>query len=80
MPRLRRLSGQAVITILERFGFALVSWRGSHVKMRRMWMGEKQTITIPNHPELDPGTCRAIFRQACRYINPDELKPYFYSD
>ena len=29
----------------------------------------KETLTVPNHRQLDtPGTCRAIYRQACRYI------------
>jgi predicted RNA binding protein YcfA (HicA-like mRNA interferase family) len=80
MPRLRRLSGQDVLRILERFGFAVHSQRGSHVKMLRIGpSGERQTLTIPSHSELDPGTLRAILRQASRYIPPDELHPHFYS-
>ncbi len=34
MPKLRRLSGDDVIRILERFGFTVQTQRGSHVKMR----------------------------------------------
>ncbi len=37
-------------------------------------------LTVPNHPELDTGTCRAILRQASRYILVTDLHPYFYSD
>jgi hypothetical protein len=44
MPRLRRLSGSEVIRILEDFGFAVLTQRGSHVKLRRIGpAGEKQT-------------------------------------
>jgi predicted RNA binding protein YcfA (HicA-like mRNA interferase family) len=80
VPRLKRLKGPEVIAVLQRFGFAVVSSRGSHVTLKRIWQGEDQTLTIPNHPELDSGTLKAIFRQACRYIPPDELKKSFYSE
>lgn len=80
MPRLRRLSGSEVIRVLEQFGFTVHAQRGSHVKLRRVGStGEKQTLTIPRHRELDTGTLRAIFRQASRYIPTEELWPYFYT-
>ncbi len=79
MPKLRRLSGPEVIHILEQFGFTVFAQQGSHVKLGRISLsGEKQTLTIPRHRELDAGTLRAIFRQAGRYIQVDELRPYFY--
>ncbi|HID63542.1 MAG TPA: type II toxin-antitoxin system HicA family toxin [Anaerolineae bacterium] len=57
------------------------SLRGSHVKLRRLGpAGEKQTLTIPAHRELDTGTLRAIMRQAARYISEDGLRPHFYSE
>jgi predicted RNA binding protein YcfA (HicA-like mRNA interferase family) len=80
MLKLRRLSGSEVIRVLENFGFAVNSQRGSHVKLRRISLaGEKQILTIPRHQELDTGTLRAIFRQASRYISSEELRPYFYT-
>ena len=79
MPKLRRLSGPDVIRILDGFGFSIFSRRGSHIKLRRISeTGEKQTLTIPNHKQLDTGTCKAIFRQATRFIPADELRPHFY--
>lgn len=33
MPKLRRLAGGEVVTILHGFGFQQVSQRGSHVKL-----------------------------------------------
>ena len=81
MPKLRRLSGAELISIFGRFGFELYSQRGSHVKLRRLKAnGEAQTLTVPNHGELDTGTTRAIFRQAARYIPEDDLRPYFYAE
>ena len=80
-PKLRRLSGQDVLKILKSFGFEVERQRGSHVKLRRTApSGERQTLTIPLHKELDKGTLRAIFRQACRYIPEDRLRPHFYTD
>lgn len=80
-PKLRKLSGQDVISILAQFNFGVHSQRGSHVKLRRLGpAGEKQTLTIPVHRELDTGTLRAIMRQAARYVPEDELRPHFYSE
>jgi predicted RNA binding protein YcfA (HicA-like mRNA interferase family) len=80
MPRPRQFSGDDVIATLLRFGFVVHSQRGSHVKLRRVTPeGTKQTLTIPRHQELDPGTVRAIFRQASRYISEDQLRPLFFS-
>lgn len=78
MPRLKRLSGADVVGILGQFGFQVHSQRGSHIKLRRVGEVGKETLTIPNHQQLDTGTCRAIYRQACRYVSETELFPYFY--
>ncbi len=81
MPELRRLSGSAVIHILEGFGFIVHVQAGSHVKLRRIGpYGQKQTLTIPWHRELDTGTLRAIFRQASQYMPDEELRPHFYTE
>ena len=81
MPKLKRLSGPEVVSIFQRFGFSVRSQRGSHIKLRRISQaGEKQTLTVPGHRELDSGTAQAIFRQACRYVAPEELRHFFYTD
>ena len=79
MPRLKVLSGEDVIKILESFNFSVISQKGSHVKLRRIINKINQTITIPNHKELDKGTLRAIFNQASKYVSESELMPHFYS-
>ena len=73
MPNLRRLSGAEVVAILGQFGFTTHSQRGSHIKLRRALPdGTNQTLTVPAHSELDTGTCRAIVRQASRFVPEEE--------
>ncbi len=81
MPKLRVLSGDQVIRIFRDFGFSLVSQKGSHAKLKRLSPnGETQTLIVPLHHELDRGTLRAIFNQACRYIPSEKLSPRFYAE
>jgi predicted RNA binding protein YcfA (HicA-like mRNA interferase family) len=79
MPKPKRLSGKDVIKILSLFGFEVANQRGSHVKLKRIEGGESQTLTVPNHKELDKGTANAIFRQSCRYIDESILREHFYT-
>jgi len=79
MPKLKILSGEDVIKILQHFGFSIVKQTGSHIKLQRI-LGVKQTLTIVNHKELDRGTLRAIYGQALRYVSEAELREHFYSN
>lgn len=80
-PRLRRLSARDVLSALKNFGFEVVATRGSHAKLRRVTEdGQTQTLTLPLHKDLDPGTIRAIYRQATRFIPETELRTWFYGD
>ena len=64
MPKLRRLSAQEIIAIFNRLGFEIISQKGSHIKLRRFGETGKETLTIPNHKQLDLG----IFIDECIYI------------
>lgn len=80
-PRLRRLSSREVCAALGRLGFEVVATRGSHAKLRRTTPeGLRQSLTIPLHRELAPGTLRAIFRQACRFVPEEDLGPLFFGE
>jgi predicted RNA binding protein YcfA (HicA-like mRNA interferase family) len=80
-PKLKRLSGKDVVSIFARFGFVIHSQKGSHAKLLRVLQsGERQTLTIPIHEELDTGTLKAIIKQATRYIPQETLYPFFSSD
>ena len=82
MPaKLRSLSGEEIVRILARFGFQVISQRGSHVKLRRLAeSGHKQTLHIPLHNELRRGTLHAIYQQALMYIPDADLRPHFFTD
>ena len=78
-PKLKRLAARDVLSALGAFGFEVVSTRGSHAKLRReLADGTRQILTVPLHRELAPGTLRALFRQATRFIPADELRTYFF--
>lgn len=81
MPKLKTLSGKDVVKIFEFFDFSTTGQKGSHIKLKRTINNDfKQTLTIPNHEELDKGTIKAIYNQASRYITEKELKEHFYHD
>jgi predicted RNA binding protein YcfA (HicA-like mRNA interferase family) len=69
MARLPALSGPALIALLRRHGFAVVSQEGSHVKLRK---GET-TVIVPVHGSrsLKRPTMLGILRDAG--LDPDEL-------
>ena len=77
MPRLRKLSGEEVLQILSDFGFERFSQRGSHIELRRLIAGQAQTLTVPNHREIDRGTLQAILRQASKFIAERDLRRRF---
>lgn len=79
--RLRRLSSRELCAALGRFGFEVAATRGGDAKLRRTTPeGVRQTFTIPLHRELAPGTLRAIFRQACRFVRVEDLGPLFFGE
>jgi predicted RNA binding protein YcfA (HicA-like mRNA interferase family) len=80
MHKLKVLSGKDIILILSNFGFKEISQKGSHIKLSRITDNIKQSITIPNHKEIDKGTIKAILRQLTNYIPSKELNKYFYYD
>ena len=75
MPKLKTLSGKDVIKIAGLLGFGVVGQPGSHVKLRRVVAdGTRQTLTVPDHRELDRGTLLSIYRQLLRYVPAEELR------
>ncbi|RKX71310.1 type II toxin-antitoxin system HicA family toxin [candidate division WOR-3 bacterium] len=58
MPKLRRLSGDEVIAILQKFDFKIHSQRGSHIKLKRSTPDGGVQSTNPDFPVvgtiLDP--------------------------
>jgi len=61
MPKLKLLSSDEIINILQNFGFEKVSQKGSHVKLSRQTSFQKQVLTIPNSKQMKKGTIKGIF-------------------
>jgi len=81
MTRLRQMSAREVLKAPGRFGFRVISTRGSHAKLRRVLpSGERQTLAVPLHKQLATGTLHSIFQDACRYIPEADLNPWFFTD
>jgi len=73
------LQKEDIIKIFINLGFFIIGQKGSHIKLRRIIDNEKQTLTIPQHKELDKGTLNAIIQQSSVYISKEEIAKYFYT-
>lgn len=62
MSKLPKISGRECVTALQRAGFYVKRQQGSHIILRRD--EPYGQLVVPNHPEIDRGTLRAIIRQA----------------
>ncbi len=62
MTKLPRVSGRDCVKALQKAGFQHKRQHGSHVVLRRQ--DPFSQVVVPDHPELDRGTLRAILRQA----------------
>jgi predicted RNA binding protein YcfA (HicA-like mRNA interferase family) len=80
MPKLRVLSSTDVIKILESFGFEVVAQKGSHIKLCRTTIIQKQILTVPKNKEFTKGMLKAIYNQASRFVSQEELQKYFYNE
>ena len=61
MPRkIPRLKASAVISILQQYGFILISQRGSHQKWRNHNTGKQVIVPYHKGKELPLGTLRSI--------------------
>ncbi len=76
--KLRTLSGQDVISIFEKLDFVINRTKGSHVVLRRISFGDKQTLIIPKHKKIRIGMLLALYKQALQYVSEEELHEHFY--
>ncbi|KAA6463257.1 type II toxin-antitoxin system HicA family toxin [Acidobacteria bacterium AB60] len=62
MGRLANISGKEAVKAFQKFGWEVRGQVGSHVVMTKT--GLRHNLTIPQHPELAPGTLRGLIRTA----------------
>lgn len=82
MPKLRRLSGRDIVSILESLGFQVARVRGSHHILKRIVDKQTQTVNVPVHGNkvLATGMLKRLYRDLQRYIPEDDLYTLFYTD
>ena len=81
MPGLKRLTARDIVRLLGRFGFEVISIRGSHAKLVRIGPSGRREILIgPMHRQLTTGIVYAIYRQASRLVPDEKLRSHFFAD
>jgi predicted RNA binding protein YcfA (HicA-like mRNA interferase family) len=82
MPKLRRLTGNEVIKILESFGFSVIRIRGSHHRLMRVTPQGKQYLTVAVHgnKSVPLPTLSSIYKQASKYLPKEALDEFFFAD
>ncbi len=63
MPIPPVIKTRRLLALLEKLGFAKVSQKGSHLKLKRAGTSERSVI-VPMHEEIPRGTLFSILRQA----------------
>ncbi|MGC8780744.1 MAG: type II toxin-antitoxin system HicA family toxin [Anaerolineae bacterium] len=63
----RDMSAQALIALLERYGYRVTRQTGSHIRLTTMRGGEHH-VTIPNHDPLRIGTLNAVLRDVAEHL------------
>lgn len=81
MPRLKRLAPRDIVRLLGRFGFEVISIRGSHAKLVRIGpSGRRDILIVLMHRQLTTGTLHAIYRHASRFVPDQRLRNTFFAD
>jgi len=62
MPKLPVASGADALKAFQQAGWRVDRQRGSHVVLLKP--GHIASLSVPQHPELAPGTLRALIRAA----------------
>ena len=62
MGKLPVVSGAEAVKAFQRAGWRVDRQRGSHVVLLKP--GHVASLSVPQHPELAPGTLRALIRAA----------------
>jgi predicted RNA binding protein YcfA (HicA-like mRNA interferase family) len=60
LPRLPVVSGEKLLKLLGRLGYALVRQRGSHARLKKATEAGDHNITVPIHDEIAKGTLNDI--------------------
>lgn len=74
-PKLPQVSGQDIISLLEKLGYQIIRQKGSHIRLRRVTGVGEHNITVPNHKVIAKGTLNDIITKVSLWnnISKDDL-------
>jgi len=58
------ISGDDLVKALEKFGYAVVRQKGSHVRLRHSTEPQRKPLTVPRHKTLKRGLLHRLLRDA----------------
>lgn len=58
------VSGDDLIRILKKFGYAVVRQKGSHVRLRHLTDPQRKPLTVPLHKTLKRGLLHRLLHDA----------------
>ena len=59
----RNISGNDLISALQKMDFKITRQKGSHIRLTKIISSEEYHITIPNHNPIKIGTLNAILNE-----------------
>jgi len=63
------VSWRELTALLKRYGYVLVSQRGSHMKYR---LGQRSVVVIPKHKTISIEVFKNVLKEISRALNKDE--------
>ena len=69
------VSGKQLLSLLQKFDYAVVRQRGSHVRLEKITEAGVHKITVPNHDPIAKGTLNDILKKIAVWnqISKDKL-------
>jgi len=61
MQKIPLVSGLKIIKVLKKFGWVPVRQKGSHIILKKQ--GEKRSVPVPNHKEVDRNLVKEILKE-----------------
>jgi predicted RNA binding protein YcfA (HicA-like mRNA interferase family) len=58
------ISGDDLVRVLEKLGYAVVRQKGSHVRLRHSTDPQRKSLTVPRHKTLKRGLLHRLLRDA----------------
>jgi predicted RNA binding protein YcfA (HicA-like mRNA interferase family) len=62
--QLKIFSSKELCALLEKYDFAQIRQKGSHIVLQRKVDDKTYTVIVPNHKEVKIGTLTSIIRQS----------------